>query len=163
MLLVSYIQQYFNTSITVLTNQVWKLLIALFKVPNTGAFTVTIFLWGVLWGPYLFMRGHIKYAVVGVNSLARFPYTHSYLCLVVRLLNCLLFDSSNGATWDPTLQWTLNKNIFDKQKNKGSCPILCPHYYRLLFFGGGGWGDSDPLPPCYTPMRDITLSTYWIN
>ena len=40
MLLVSYIQQYFNTSITVLTNQVWKLLIALFKVPNTGAFTV---------------------------------------------------------------------------------------------------------------------------
>ena len=38
MLLVSYIQQYFNTSITVLTNQVWKLLIALFKVPNTGAF-----------------------------------------------------------------------------------------------------------------------------
>ena len=36
MLLVSYIQQYFNTSITVLTNQVWKLLIALFKVPNTG-------------------------------------------------------------------------------------------------------------------------------
>ena len=40
MLLVSYIQQYFNTSITVLTNRVWKLLIALFKVPNTGAFTV---------------------------------------------------------------------------------------------------------------------------
>ena len=40
MLLVSYIQQYLNTSITVLTNQVWKLLIALFKVPNTGAFTV---------------------------------------------------------------------------------------------------------------------------
>ena len=32
MLLVSYIQQYFNTSTTVLTNQVWKLLIALFKV-----------------------------------------------------------------------------------------------------------------------------------
>ena len=40
MLLVSYIQQYFHTSITVLTNQAWKLLIALFKVPNTGAFTV---------------------------------------------------------------------------------------------------------------------------
>ena len=40
MLQVYYIQQYFNTSITVLTNQVWKLLIALFKVPNTGAFTV---------------------------------------------------------------------------------------------------------------------------
>ena len=40
MLLVSYMQQYFNTSITVLTNQVWKLLITLFKVPNTGAFTV---------------------------------------------------------------------------------------------------------------------------
>ena len=38
--MVSYIQQYFNTSITILTNQVWKLLIALFKVPNTGAFTV---------------------------------------------------------------------------------------------------------------------------
>ena len=29
-------------SITVLTNQVWKLLIALYKVPNTGAFTVTV-------------------------------------------------------------------------------------------------------------------------
>ena len=42
LLLVSYIQQYFNTSITVLTNQVWKLLIALFKVPNTGAFTVVV-------------------------------------------------------------------------------------------------------------------------
>ena len=43
MLLVStYIQQYFNTSITVLTNQVWKLLIALFKVPNTGAFMVIV-------------------------------------------------------------------------------------------------------------------------
>ena len=43
MLLVSYIQQYFNnTSITVLTNQVWKLLIALFKVPNTGAFTLGV-------------------------------------------------------------------------------------------------------------------------
>ena len=40
MLLVSYIQQYFNTSITVLTNQVWKLLIALFKVQNTGALMV---------------------------------------------------------------------------------------------------------------------------
>ena len=40
MSLVSYIQQYFDTSITVLTNQVWKLLIALFKVPNTGVFTV---------------------------------------------------------------------------------------------------------------------------
>ena len=39
----SYIQQYFNTSITVLTNQVWKLLIALLKVPNTGAFTVIVF------------------------------------------------------------------------------------------------------------------------
>ena len=35
-----YIQQYFNTSITVLTNQVWKLVSALFKVPNTGAFMV---------------------------------------------------------------------------------------------------------------------------
>ena len=31
MLLVSYIQQYFDSSITVLTNQVWKLLIALFS------------------------------------------------------------------------------------------------------------------------------------
>ena len=40
MLLVSYFQQYFNTSITVLTNQVWKLLIALFKVLNTSALTV---------------------------------------------------------------------------------------------------------------------------
>ena len=39
MLLVSYIHQYFNTSITLLTNQVWKWLIALFKVPNTGALT----------------------------------------------------------------------------------------------------------------------------
>ena len=38
-----YIQHYFNTSITVLTNQVWKLLIALFKVPNTCAFTVQLF------------------------------------------------------------------------------------------------------------------------
>ena len=37
---VSYIHQYFDTSITVLTNQVWKLPIALFKVTNTGAFTV---------------------------------------------------------------------------------------------------------------------------
>ena len=44
MLLVSYIQQYFNTSITVLTNQVWKLLIALLKVLNTGALTVLLFL-----------------------------------------------------------------------------------------------------------------------
>ena len=43
MLLVSYIQQYVNTSITVLTNQVWKLLIVLFKVPSTGAFTVCTF------------------------------------------------------------------------------------------------------------------------
>ena len=34
MLLVSYMQQYFDNSITVLTNQVWKLLIALFKVPE---------------------------------------------------------------------------------------------------------------------------------
>ena len=42
MLLVSYIQQYFNTSITVLTNHFWKLLIALFKVPNTGAFTYVL-------------------------------------------------------------------------------------------------------------------------
>ena len=42
-MLVSYIQQYFNTSITVLTNQVWKLLIALFKVPNTGVLTVSDF------------------------------------------------------------------------------------------------------------------------
>ena len=42
MLLASYIQQYFNTSITVLTNRVWKLVIALFKVPNTGAFTVHV-------------------------------------------------------------------------------------------------------------------------
>ena len=32
--------KYFNTSITALKNQVWKLLIALFKVPNTGALTV---------------------------------------------------------------------------------------------------------------------------
>ena len=46
MLLVSYIQQYFDTSITVLTNQVWKLLIAhLFKVPNTGVFTVLSYAW----------------------------------------------------------------------------------------------------------------------
>ena len=44
MLLVSYIQQYLNTSITVLTNQVWKLLIALFKVPNTGLVHILIFL-----------------------------------------------------------------------------------------------------------------------
>ena len=39
----SCIQQYFNTSITVLTYRVWKLLIALFKVPNTGALTVHVF------------------------------------------------------------------------------------------------------------------------
>ena len=38
--LVSYIQQYCKTSITLLTNQVWKFLIALFKVPNTVGFTV---------------------------------------------------------------------------------------------------------------------------
>ena len=54
LLLVSYIQQYFNISITVLTNQVWKLLIALFKVPNTGAFTVCDYFsitlpWNNLW------------------------------------------------------------------------------------------------------------------
>ena len=42
MLLVSCIQQYFITSITVLTNQVWKLLIALFKVQNTVAFMVQL-------------------------------------------------------------------------------------------------------------------------
>ena len=47
MLLVSYIQQYFNTSITVLTNQVWKLLIALLKVPNTGALTVLTTEWSI--------------------------------------------------------------------------------------------------------------------
>ena len=47
MLLVSYIQQYFNTFITVLTNQVWKLLIALFKVLNTGAFTVHPKFWTI--------------------------------------------------------------------------------------------------------------------
>ena len=41
MLLISYIQQYFNTSITVLTNEVWKVLIALFKVPNTWCFDGT--------------------------------------------------------------------------------------------------------------------------
>ena len=61
MLLVCYIQRFFFffffflllffcccmfywinkiTSITVLTNEVWKLLIVLFKVPDTGAFTV---------------------------------------------------------------------------------------------------------------------------
>ena len=38
MLLVSYNQQYFNTSITVLTNQVWKLLIALFKVSKVETY-----------------------------------------------------------------------------------------------------------------------------
>ena len=43
-----------NTSITVLTNRVWKLLIALFKVPNTGAFTVIVFIsdkapWQIVW------------------------------------------------------------------------------------------------------------------
>ena len=42
--MVSYIQQILYTSITVLTNQVWKLLIALSKVPNTGAFTVLQYL-----------------------------------------------------------------------------------------------------------------------
>ena len=36
---VSYIQQYFNTSITVLTNQLLKVTDVLFKVPNAGAFT----------------------------------------------------------------------------------------------------------------------------
>ena len=55
MLLVSYIQQYFNTSITVLTNQVWKLLIALFKVPNTGAFTVLPFLLFTYYSSSLYM------------------------------------------------------------------------------------------------------------
>ena len=40
MLLVSYISQFLNTFITVVTNQVSKLLTALFKVPNSGAFTV---------------------------------------------------------------------------------------------------------------------------
>ena len=47
MLLISYIQQYFNTSNTVLTNRVWKLLIALFKVLNTGAFTVACKVQGI--------------------------------------------------------------------------------------------------------------------
>ena len=55
MLLVSYIQQYFNTSITVLKNQIWKLLIALFKVPNTGVFMVTYF------SPSLFLLFIFKY------------------------------------------------------------------------------------------------------
>ena len=55
MLLVSYIQQYFYTSITVLTNQVWKLLIALFKVPNTGAFTVPL-----SWGN-VGLKGHCSF------------------------------------------------------------------------------------------------------
>ena len=39
----------FNTSITVLTNQISKLLIALFKVPNTGAFTVIVTWNYILW------------------------------------------------------------------------------------------------------------------
>ena len=42
MLLVSYIQQYFNTSITILANQVWKLLIALLTVLNTGVLNLKV-------------------------------------------------------------------------------------------------------------------------
>ena len=38
-------------SITVLTNRVWKLLIALFKVPNTGALTVLVTRWRFPLGP----------------------------------------------------------------------------------------------------------------
>ena len=42
----TFFQQYNTcTSITVLTNQVWKLLIALFKVPNTGALTVHAYMY----------------------------------------------------------------------------------------------------------------------
>ena len=52
------------TSITILTNQVWKLLIALFKVLNTGVFTVSLiscasnnyfFFFLLLPSPFLFL------------------------------------------------------------------------------------------------------------
>ena len=91
MLLVSYIQQYSNTSITVLTNQVWKLLIALFKVPNTGAFTVcpnfksfsssTMYKIDFPWESQLFVRN---------------PYC--LLCLELSHFRCNIFPSSPTPT-----------------------------------------------------------------
>ena len=77
--MVSFIQQYFNNSITVLTNPVWKLLIALF-----GAFTVPNFCGILIWAdinppvsqnPLIaldFSKAQIWYAAFGLKPMYSF-------------------------------------------------------------------------------------------
>ena len=85
MLLVSYIQQYFNTPITVLTNQVWKLLIALFKVPNTGAFTVHV-------------HYFLKYMTHGINDYLAL-LRHRYMAILMTKLNTISSEFLSSFSW----------------------------------------------------------------
>ena len=119
MLLVSYIQQYFNTSITVLTNQVWKLLIALFKVPNTGVFTGTMFIFLLNLLPAninfdkLYHRKHEKIQWFQKSRLK----SNCYHCVKISRNRWWCFDAACGAG---IVYWNeLPKFVFDTSEFSG--------------------------------------------
>ena len=100
MLLVSYMQQYFNTSITVLTNQGWKLLIALFKVPNTGAFTV-----------------HVHVHVFKLCYKYMYMFTYIYMC------SSMYSGTSLRGPWDHENYLVIHYIMGKKTKYNGTSKI----------------------------------------
>ena len=114
MLLVSYIQQYFNTSITVLTNRVWKLLIVLFKVPNTGVFTVQCFV-------------QVKPNAAEGDSMDVRSYVHIKRVPGGSCSECALFKGT-----------ICTKNVANKKVGRGlfhnSSPVLYGGQRNLKFF-----------------------------
>ena len=97
MLLVSYTQQYFSTSITVLTNQVWKLLIALLKVPNTGALTVHQSL-------EQHLKSHDKSSMISTHYLKLTSWPLYMFCSIIRLL-ILSWILQNGRRARVCMMW----------------------------------------------------------
>ena len=134
MLLVSYIQQHFNTSITVLTNQVWKLLIALSKVPNTGAFTVHIQLKR---SPHITMIRPISYFCVMCTLMTTLYFVKCILHFTILQSVAFLFLVSfygwncHGNTW--IMEWAGLKIYHIDTLWMGS---------SLMALWESNWGDS---------------------
>ena len=154
MLLVFYIQQYFNTSITVLTNQVWKLLIALFKVPNTGALTVC----SAISGPTYFELSWWLCLELGLPPTSSpHHWTHHgvfYVLMTVRLLERL--DHSPLHRWCHLMTQSLagqfglamDSDVFSGERSKPKLLSLLRLEEEVDFLDGYDRSiPEDTIPP----------------
>ena len=155
MLLISYTQKCFNTSIRVLPNQVWKLLIALFKVPNTGAFTVhvqrcQVFLFCSIY--YLVLFSSCKYLWFEQNA-SKYLFSRITLCT-------LLWKQMKNTVYQAKILFFLLKTTFCFRKRLTSLYVVCRYQAKFFFFFFSGATFHIPFTKSATLNRLLHCSLW---